>query len=294
MMMGRGTEREHEQSQKSPLCGLFSDAAEAKSAARGEAAPKEAELIGEGERADDLQYRGLRLIQSRCGFCFGTDSVLLTHFALDALKTAKKGERVIELGAGSGAVSLLIAAKTGLDVAAVEIDAAQCERFGRTLLLNGLSGGEKGEGIGRIEIICADYLDTALKFERRFDHAVCNPPYFKAGSGGRPKNAGATHETSADIGSIARAAREMLKFGGSFSLCFPAERLAEAFTALSVNALEPKKLRLVRARAGKRPYLALIRAKRGAKPGLEIMDELILLDEGGQYTPEVKRLYDGE
>lgn len=251
-------------------------------------------LLAEGERADELQFKGLRLIQSPASFCFGTDSVLLTHFALNSVKNAKKGARFVDMGSGSGVISLLIAAKTGMDVTSVEIDAAQCERFSRTLELNGIAGGAIERGIGRIEIVCADYLDPELKSERKFDHAVCNPPYFRAGSGGRPLNEGATHEKCADIASIARAARGFLKFGADFFLCFPAERLAEAFAALSVNKLEPKALRLVRAKAGKRPYLALIRAKHGAKPGLIIEDELIVLDENGSYTPEVERYYHGE
>lgn len=254
-------------------------------------------LLREGERVDDLQFKRLRLIQSPAAFCFGTDSVLLTHFALGAIARAKRGACIVDMGSGSGAISLLLAAKTGLCVTAVEIDEEQCERFSRTLALNGIKteGESEGRGdVGKIQIVCADYLSEGFKFERKFDHAVCNPPYFRLGSGGSPKNAGATHEESADIFSIAEAARRLLKYGGSFSLCFPAERLAEALTALSVNALEPKTLRLVRTKAGKKPYLALIRAKHGAKPGLIVEDELTVLDEDGKYTPEVQRYYNGE
>ena len=254
-------------------------------------------LLREGERADDLQYKGLRLIQSPSAFCFGTDSILLTHFALPPLLRAKRDARVIDLGSGSGAITLLLAAKTGLSVTGVEIDAEQCERLERTLALNCLdreSTEENMRGIGKIEVVCADYLSPELSFERKFDHAVCNPPYFKVGSGGDPRNAGATHERSADVLSLAQAARRFLKFGGSFSLCFPAERLSEAFCALSANSLEPKILRLVRTKAGKKPYLALIRAKHGAKSGLTIENDLIIADNDGRYTEEVQRYYDGE
>lgn len=286
--------------------GLFSDKAGLVPDGAGlatdgaEPAPDKAGLVLPGERVDELQCRGLRLIQSPAAFRFGTDSVLLTHFALRALKNAAKDARVADLGAGSGAIALLIAAKTGLSVTAVEIDAEQCSRLERSLALNGLTrrseSSETGavNGIGRVEVVCADFLEKPPANAKKFDHAICNPPYFRAGSGGAPKHPGATHESSADIRSLASAVRARLKFGGSFSLCFPAERLAEALTALSLNALEPKVLRLVRTAAGKRPYLALIRAKHGAKPGLVIEDELVLLDECGAYTEEVRGYYDGE
>ena len=255
------------------------------------------ELLRDGERVDDLQYKGLRIIQSPSAFCFGTDSILLTHFALPPLLRAKRAARIIDLGSGSGVISLLLAAKTGLSVTGVEIDSEQCERLERTLILNGLAG-EQAEknalGIGKIDVTCADYLSPELSFEHKFDHAVCNPPYFRDGSGGKPKNAGATHERNADILSLAQAARRFVKFGGSFSLCFPAERLSEAFCALSANSLEPKALRLVRTKAGRKPYLALIRAKHGAKSGLTVENDLIIADESGRYTEEVQRYYNGE
>lgn len=255
------------------------------------------ELLRDGERVDDLQYKGLRIIQSPSAFCFGTDSILLTHFALPPLLRAKRAARIIDLGSGSGVISLLLAAKTGLSVTGVEIDSQQCERLERTLILNGLAG-EQAEknalGIGKIDVTCADYLSPELSFEHKFDHAVCNPPYFRVGSGGKPKNAGATHERNADILSLAQAARRFVKFGGSFSLCFPAERLSEAFCALSANSLEPKALRLVRTKAGRKPYLALIRAKHGAKSGLTVENDLIIADESGRYTEEVQRYYNGE
>lgn len=257
------------------------------------ASPIKTELLLPFERADELQFMGLLLIQSPASFCFGTDSVILTHFALTALKAAKRDARVVDLGAGSGAITLLIAAKTGLSVTAVEIDEAQCGRLERSLALNGLTDEENRNGIGKIEVVCADCLSPALKFDRKFDHAVCNPPYFKSGSGGSPRNGGATHELAADVHSIARAARRLLKFGGSFSLCFPAERLAEALTALSTNALEPKVLRLVRSKADKPPYLALIRAKHGARSALTIENDLVLMNADGSYTDEVKKYYDG-
>ncbi len=255
------------------------------------------ELLRDGERADDLQYKGLRIIQSPSAFCFGTDSILLTHFALPPLLHAKKDARIIDLGSGSGVISLLLAAKTGLSVTGVEIDSEQCERLERTLILNGLVGEQSEKNaldIGKIEVVCADYLSPELSFEHKFDHAVCNPPYFRVGSGGKPKNAGATHERNADILSLAQAARRFVKFGGSFSLCFPAERLSEAFCALSANSLEPKTLRLVRTKAGRKPYLALIRAKHGAKSGLTVENDLIIADESGRYTEEVQRYYNGE
>jgi Predicted O-methyltransferase len=104
-------------------------------------------------------------------------------------------------------------------------------------------------------------------------------------------NAAATHEISADIAGAAKAAARLLKFGGKLCICYPAERLSEAFCALGGAGLEPKKLRLVQTKPGARPYLALIRANRGAKPGLVVEENLIITGPDGKYTEEVQKYY---
>ncbi|MBR4436063.1 MAG: methyltransferase [Clostridia bacterium] len=244
----------------------------------------EKSLLNEGERVDDLQSKGLKLIQAPAFFCFGTDSVLLTHYALDALKTAKSGGKLIDLGAGSGFISVMLAAHTRLDITAVEIDAAQCSRLERSALINGFPP-------SKLTVVNADYTSSGGALTPGFDYAVANPPYFKLESGGAPTHATATHEESADILGVCGAASRLLKFGGKFFFCFPASRIAEAFRALDVIGLEPKKLRFCASTPTKKPYLALITAIKGAKPGLDIEKELVITDESGGYTDEVAAWY---
>lgn len=63
--------------------------------------------LNENERIDDLQCKGLKIIQKKAGFCFGLDAVLLANFA-----DIKKGDTVIDLGTGTGIIAILIAGKT--------------------------------------------------------------------------------------------------------------------------------------------------------------------------------------
>ena len=66
--------------------------------------------LKENERIDDLQYKDLKLIQNKSGFCFGVDSVLLSDFA----KTIKKNSMVVDIGTGTGIIGLLLCKKTDL------------------------------------------------------------------------------------------------------------------------------------------------------------------------------------
>ena len=68
-------------------------------------------LIKENERVDDLQRNGYKLIQNTKIFCFGMDAVLLSGFA-----AVKAGEKVLDMGTGTGIIPLLLSAKTKFDV----------------------------------------------------------------------------------------------------------------------------------------------------------------------------------
>lgn len=60
-----------------------------------------------GERVDELQRNGYRIIQDPGRFCFGMDAVLLSGFA-----RVKPGERALDLGTGTGIIPILLEART--------------------------------------------------------------------------------------------------------------------------------------------------------------------------------------
>lgn len=233
--------------------------------------------LTENERLDDLNYKGMKLIQSTDSFCFGTDSVLLSGFV-----KVNSTDKLVDLGAGSGVLGILIHARTNCSVTAIEIDGEQCSRIERSVELNRISE--------KVKVINADYLK--LDFNKSvYSAAVCNPPYFKVNCGTHSKTAGATHETIADINSVANVASKLLKFGGKLFICFPAQRLAEAILALSHVSLEVKRIRPVCSRIDKAPYLCLIEAKKGAKPGMIFENNLVIYDNEGNYTEETAKIY---
>ena len=231
------------------------------------------------ERIDDLQFRGMKIIQSRNAFCFGTDSVLLAGFA-----KISKSENCIDLGAGSGVLSILLNARTGCRMTCVEIDAEQCDRMERSAVMNGQQN--------ETEILNLDYIrDKKQLGAGKFDSAVCNPPYFRKSGGAVSKNAEATHDISADIFEITQAASYLLKYGGKLFICFPANALAELFAALEKAKIEPKKLRFAASNADSKPYLALVEGKKGGRRGLIVENTLVIYGSDGNYTDEVKRIY---
>ncbi len=239
--------------------------------------------LKKGEKIEDLQYKGLKIIQGEGVFRFGTDSVLLAGW----VKAGKK-DRVIDLGTGTGVIAVLLEGRTGAEITAVDIQKEQCDMAARSIAMNGQS----------IAVVECDMRTAHEKLGRGgFDIAVCNPPYYPKKSGAVSKKGegeyegAATHELFCTLSEVAGSAKRLLKFGGRLYICCPVSRLAEAMTVLTQNRLEPKRMQLVASRKDKAPYLALIEAKKGAAPGLILERQLDLTNADGSYTEETNRIY---
>ena len=138
-------------------------------------------ILREGERIDDLEVNGFRIIQNPSFFCFGMDAVLLSAFSSTGAK-----DRVMDLGTGTGIIPLLLLAKgkcasaTGL-----ELQEAVAEMASRSVQLN--------DAAGSVEIIRGDIKEVREYFKgSTYDAVTSNPPYISEKSGlhndGVPKN----------------------------------------------------------------------------------------------------------
>ena len=237
----------------------------------------------ENERIDDLQYKGLRLIQKRDGFCFGVDAVLLSDFA----QVAKK-DVVLDMGTGTGVVALLLAAKKEpRRVVGLEILPEMADMAARSAKMNGMGG--------RVEIVNGDLKEAVSLFgASSFDAVVTNPPYMGKGNGllnAADAKTAARHEILCSLEDVISAAAKLLKPGGRFSMVHRPQRLADIIYLMRVYALEPKLLRFVHPSPGKRPNLLLISGSRNGNPELRVREPLYIYDENGQYTGEIDEIY---
>ena len=243
--------------------------------------------LKENERIDDLEYKGLKIIQNKDGFCFGIDSVLLSDYA----KNIRNNSTVIDIGTGTGIISLLLCKKTNLKkIYGIEIQKEVADMAQRSIELNGLQE--------KFEIINADIKEIFNYLEKyKYDAIVTNPPYKKLNTGIRSideKQLISRHEIKCTLEDIICQSSKLLKDLGEFYMVHRAERLVDIMCELRKNKLEPKNIRFVHSRQNEKPELILIRAVKNAKQFLKIDKPLIIYDDKGNYTEEILKIYNKE
>lgn len=239
--------------------------------------------IYDNEQLDDLQLEGLKIIQKKNGFKFGSDAVLLSDFAKDA-----KSNATLDLCTGTGIVPLLLSAKTKTPkICGIEIQSDICDMAKRSVVLNNLSE--------RITVTEGNLLDAVRIYGKgAFDKITCNPPYMKRGAG--LKSFADTmlisrHEVCCTLEDVIRVSSELLIPMGRFFMVHRPSRLVDILTLMRQYKLEPKRMRFVSPSQEKAPNLLLVEGAKGAGEELTFMPTLIMYDADGRATEEVNRIY---
>ena len=238
-----------------------------------------------GERLDDLQCKGYRIIQDPKRFCFGVDAVFLSEFVKEKVKC---GNRILDLGTGTGIIPILLAAKTEAgQIIGLEIQDESAEMAERSVRLNGLSD--------RIAIKQGDIKEAAGLFPAAsFDVITSNPPYMTNQHGLQnayePKNI-ARHEILCNLEDVVKAAAYLVKPGGHFFMIHKPFRLAEIFSVLMKYKMEPKRMRMIQSYVDKEPGMVMVEAVRGGRSRIKVEPPLIVYREKGVYTDEVRGIY---
>ena len=214
---------------------------------------------------------------------FGTDAVLLAHFAAPRLRT-----KAVELGTGCGIISLIWCRDNKCQtIDAVDIQKSACDLVTAAVEKHGLSD--------KLSVHNCDlnHLEGEL-FAGQYDLVVMNPPYKAKEDGLRCENievAIARHEIMCNTDDIVSVAARLLNTGGRLCMCQRPSRLCDLISSMRKFGIEPKKLCMVEQRAGDSPNLFLIEGKKGAKSGLIVQRPLIIENDSGEFSDEIKEIY---
>lgn len=240
--------------------------------------------LKENERIDDLEYENLKIIQNKDGFCFGIDAVLLSDFA----KNIKKDVNVMDLGTGTGIISILLCGKTKLKkIVGVEVQKEVYDMACRSSKLNDLEN--------RFEVINENILNLSNIFEdNSFDVIVTNPPYKKQNTGlinEDERKLISRHEVLANLEDFISVSNKLLKDKGEFYMINRPERMVDIFSLMGKYKIEPKEIRFVFSNEKNPPKMVLIKGVKNGGEYLKFRENLYIYNEDGTYTDEVLRIY---
>ncbi len=233
-----------------------------------------------GETLDTF-YRGrIRVLQKRRGYRFSVDAPLLADF----IRT-RRTDDILDVGTGSGIISLLLSTKPFKRIAALEIQKGLAGLARRNFALNGLGT--------RVEVVRTDFRDYRPR--RKFDLVVSNPPYIRKSTGSLSRVAEkslAKHEIHGDIGDLMRKTAAWLKPDGLACFIYPERRRADFNQAAEASGLRMLRTRAVRPRAGEPPNLFLAELGFAVRRPI-VLRPLILFNRAGRYTTEAEAVLAG-
>jgi tRNA1(Val) A37 N6-methylase TrmN6 len=222
-------------------------------------------IVRPGERIDCFMDGRLKLIQSKDGYRFSIDAILLAEFV-----TIRQGDVVVDLGTGCGVIPLILLLTKLVGYAfGLEIQEELAGQAARNVLLNGFDD--------KMRVVLGDIKNPPIA-EESADVVICNPPYRQVKSGRinpDPRRAIARHEIMASIDDILRAARSVLRKKGRLALIYSSARLADILARMRRFNLEPKKIQIIYPDLNSGAKLVLVEAILGGRPGLKISPPIV-------------------
>lgn len=240
-------------------------------------------FLKEDETLDDLQLKGICVIQKKDAFRFGVDAVLLANFAI-----IKKDATVIDLCTGTGIVPFILSGKTkAFKIAGIEIQQEMVEMANRSCRFNKLED--------KIKFINKDLKDLKfLKNLSKVDVVTVNPPYKLKNSGivnPNDRDAIARHEICCTLEDVIKACKSVLKDNGRMYMIHRPDRLADIICIMRKYKIEPKLIKMVQPNLKKAPNMLLIEGQNNGGTFLKWETPLCIHNLDGTYTDEINKIY---
>jgi len=244
------------------------------------------EFLRDNETLDDLQLKGIQVIQKKDAFRFGVDAVLLANFA-----RVRKDAKIVDLCSGTGIIPFILAGKTfASDIIGVEIQEELVDMANRSVGYNNLEH--------KVKFLHGDLKDEDLiKSIPKVDIVTVNPPYKLQNSGLiniNDKNAISRHEICCTLEDVIIAARILLKDSGRVYMVHRPDRLVDILCTMRKHRIEPKRIRMVHPSVNKAPNIVLIEGQRDGGAFLKWETPLYVHTQDGGYTKEIVDMYNSD
>lgn len=234
-----------------------------------------------------FRFKQFTVYHDRCAMKVTTDSCFFGAWAAEEIQKSKvKIKNLLDIGTGSGLLSLMVAQKNEVRIDAVEID-----KEAATQAQENISSSPWQESI-------KVHNDNILLFQssQKFDVIICNPPFYEneLQSGKTEKNI-AHHSEELMISQVVEIIAQHLTGDGLFFLLYPFKRNEEINKLFEQNELYPLQSVILKQSVKHQPFRMMTMGGRiereTERERIKSMETIISIrDEHQQYTKDVVNL----
>lgn len=233
---------------------------------------------------DLLNYGDLKIVQDDDYFNFSLDSVLLPNF----VKINSRTKNILDLGTGNAPIPMILSTMTNANIYGIELQKEIFDMAKESLKINNLED--------KITIINDNMKNLDKYFPvNYFDVIVSNPPYFRLNEMSNVnetiQKTIARHEKEITLEEIVRIAKKFLNNNGTFAMVHRTDRLIEIIEEFRKNNIEPKRIQLIYPKENTESNMVLIEGRKNGNVGLKILPPLIAHKQNGEYSEEVKKMF---
>lgn len=231
-----------------------------------------------------LNFGNNVIFQDDEAFLFSLDSVILANFV--SIRLTDKN--IVDLCSGNAPIPMLLSFRTKANIFGVELQKDIYDLGYESIISNKMD-----KQISFVNYDIKNLVDE--KYEGKYDVVTCNPPYFKYKEGSlinQNKNKMiARHEVCTNLEEVIKISSYILKTNGTMALVHRPERLMEILFLMRKYNIEPKKMRFVYPKEDRDANMVLIEGSKNGKIGLRMLAPLIIYNNNGDYTEEVRKMF---
>lgn len=231
-----------------------------------------------------FQFKQFTIQQDRCAMKVTTDACLFGAWTAHQLNKEKSVNSILDIGTGTGLLSLMVAQQSAARIDAIEIDSDTCEQA--------TSNVHDSPWRERITIIHGNAKDKLQTLNKPYDIIISNPPFYEneLQSGNLQKDM-AHHSTELSLDELIQViSREILNPSGQFYLLLPFKREQEIDKAFTKAELAITRKILVRQSTRHHFFRIMLAGRKGHSSVPAVTEELAIRDDKDQYTPEFTSL----
>lgn len=234
---------------------------------------------------NDLLGYNLKIYQDTEAFNFSIDSVLIARFLLENINN---NNDILDIGTGNAVIPLIIQTEIKNKIIAFEIQQESYELALKNIAYN---------KVDSVKLINDDIKNIDNYKFSKFDNIICNPPFFKKGSGRASLNLKrkiARYEEELDLESLLLLVKKNMSLKGSFYLVHRTNRLKELLTLLKKKDLSIKKICFVHTKDNEASTMFLCEIKHGLLKEMEVLFPLVINNNDGSYKSNIIKKYFGD